>query len=55
MKKRIEEYPISIDLNSPEWRTKLTWYERKRLLQTYLIKLLGNRWIGQQSYKLVKI
>ena len=54
MKKRIEQYPIKLDLNSSEWRTKLTWYERKKLIQTWLIKRLGDRWFTQ-SYKLVRL
>ncbi len=54
MQKRIERYPIRLDLNSPEWRTKLTWYERKKLLQTWLIKKFSDRWLAQ-SYKLVRV
>ncbi|HON07885.1 MAG TPA: hypothetical protein PLW02_07280 [Verrucomicrobiota bacterium] len=54
MQKRIEQYPIKLDLNSPEWRTKLSWYERKKLIQTWLIRRLGDQWFTQ-SYKLVRI
>lgn len=53
MKKRISEHPIRLDLDSPEWRRKLSWQDRKRLFQTWWIKNFGDRLIGRQSYKIV--
>jgi len=55
MRERILRHDVKVDLNSPLWRTKLTLQDRKRLLQTTIIKLFGDRFIGRNSYKLVNV
>lgn len=54
MSDRISKYPISIDLSSPHWRTKMTWKERWRLLKTMWVEHVTDRFSGRGSYKLVR-
>jgi glycosyltransferase involved in cell wall biosynthesis len=54
MADRIAVYPIRIDLDSPRWRTRLIFADRKRLFQTWWIEHFGDRFIGRGSYRLVR-
>ena len=54
MAERIMNYPISLDLSSPAWRTTLTWQERWKLLKTVFVTKVTDRFSGRGSYKLLK-
>jgi glycosyltransferase involved in cell wall biosynthesis len=54
MQERVKSHRDPLDLNSPLWRTKLTWRERRRFLRTRLTSLLGARFgPGRTSRRLV--
>lgn len=53
MQPRIAEHPITIDLDSPDWRTTLNRKERKMQRQAMLVKRLGDRWFTRGDYQLV--
>lgn len=53
MQQRIQEHPILLDLNSPKWKQRLTFKEREHLVRTWLIRHLGDRFIGRGSYTLL--
>ncbi len=53
MAELIRNHPISLDLSSPLWRTRLTWKERRRLLKDMFIRHVTDRFSGRGSYKLL--
>ncbi len=53
MAKRINAHPLTLDHDSPEWRTALTAKERRILIKSRLIDLTTDRFTGRGSYKLV--
>jgi glycosyltransferase involved in cell wall biosynthesis len=51
---RIAQHSVRLDLDSPRWRRRLSFADRKRLFQTWWIKQFGDRFIGRGSYRLVR-
>ena len=54
MSSRISKHPVSLDLSSSSWRTKLRLGERRRLLKTRFVTHITDRFSGRGSYKLLK-
>lgn len=54
MAERIAHHPLRVDLRAPQWRTRLTCADRKRLFQTWWIEHFGDRFVGRGSYRLVR-
>jgi hypothetical protein len=54
MSKRISSHPVSLDLSTSSWRSKLTWRERRRLLKTMFVTKITDRFSGRGSYRLLK-
>lgn len=54
MLERIRKHPISLDLSSPQWTTKMTWENRWRILKTILTEHLTDRFSGKGSYRLLR-
>lgn len=54
MEERIKNHKLNIDLSSPNWRTKLTYKEIRRILQTKLIENKINIW-SNRNFKVIKI
>ncbi|MDJ0913386.1 MAG: hypothetical protein QNI95_07455 [Desulfobacterales bacterium] len=53
MEKLIQQHPISIDLASPKWRTKLSPKEKKQLRKHKLLKYLPKRYAVKRTYELL--
>ncbi len=54
MMDRIRKHPVSLDLSSPQWETKITWRNRWRILKTILTKHLTDRFPVKGSYRLLR-
>lgn len=54
MLERIKKHPVSLDLSSPQWATKMTWGNRWRILKTILTEHLTDRFSGKGSYRLLR-
>ena len=54
MAERIRNHPISLDLSSPQWRTKLTPKEKWHLLKTVFVNKVTDRFSGRGSYYLLR-
>ncbi len=54
MADRIQKHPVSLDLSSHSWRTKLTRREKWLLLKTVFVTKVTDRLSGRGSYKLLK-
>jgi glycosyltransferase involved in cell wall biosynthesis len=50
----INKHDWSIDLDSPLWRTTMTWKERWRLVRTLWRKHVTDRYPGRPSYRLLR-
>jgi len=54
MADRIKKYPVSLDLSSPSWRSKLTRREKWLLLKNLFVTKVTDRLSGRGSYRLLK-
>jgi glycosyltransferase involved in cell wall biosynthesis len=54
MADRIKKHPVSLDLSSPSWRTKLTRREKWLLLKNLFVTKVTDRLSGRGSYRLLK-
>ena len=54
MADRIKKHPVSLDLSSPSWRTKLTRPEKWLLLKNLFVTKVTDRLSGRGSYRLLK-
>jgi hypothetical protein len=54
MADRIKKHPISLDLSSLSWRTKLTGRERWLLLKNLFVIKVTDRLSGRGSYRLLR-
>jgi hypothetical protein len=54
MANRIKKHPVSLDLSSPSWRTKLTRPEKWLLLKNLFVTKVTDRLSGRGSYRLLK-
>jgi hypothetical protein len=50
----IRNHPRSLDLESRQWRTTLTWKERWRLARTFWSQRVTDRYPGRSSYRLLR-
>jgi glycosyltransferase involved in cell wall biosynthesis len=54
MANRLKKHPVSLDLSSPSWRTKLTRPEKWLLLKNLFVTKVTDRLSGRGSYRLLK-
>ena len=54
MANRLKKHPVSLDLSSPSWRTKLTRREKWLLLKNLFVTKVTDRLSGRGSYRLLK-
>jgi len=54
MADRLKKHPVSLDLSSPSWRTKLTRPEKWLLLKNLFVTKVTDRLSGRGSYRLLK-
>jgi len=54
MANRRKKHPVSLDLSSPSWRTKLTRREKWLLLKNLFVTKVTDRLSGRGSYRLLK-
>ena len=54
MANRIKKHPVSLDLSSPSWRSKLTRREKWLLLKNLFVTKVTDRLSGRGSYRLLK-
>jgi len=54
MADRIKKHPVSLDLSSPSWRSKLTRREKWLLLKNLFVTKVTDRLSGRGSYRLLK-
>ena len=54
MAERIKKHPVSLDLSSLSWRTKLTGREKWLLLKNLFVMKVTDRLSGRGSYKLLR-
>jgi glycosyltransferase involved in cell wall biosynthesis len=54
MAERINKHPVSLDLSSLSWRTKLTGREKWLLLKNLFVRKVTDRFSGRGSYRLLK-
>jgi glycosyltransferase involved in cell wall biosynthesis len=50
----IREHEWALDLDSPHWRTTLTWKERWRVVRTFWNERVSDRYPGRRSYRLLR-
>lgn len=50
----VSKHPRTLDLDSPLWRTSLTWKERWRLVRTLWRRHVTDRYPGRPSYRLLR-
>jgi hypothetical protein len=50
----VRKHDWSIDLDSPLWRTTLSWKERWRLVRTFWRRHVTDRYPGRPSYRLLR-
>jgi glycosyltransferase involved in cell wall biosynthesis len=50
----IRKHPRKLDLESPQWRTALTWKERWRLVQTFWSQHVSDRYPVRSSFRLLR-
>lgn len=53
MRQRIDEHPVTLDHDSPDWRRALTPAERRLLRRHWLIEYTTDRFTGRGDYTLV--
>lgn len=54
MAELIRNHQISLDLSSPQWRTELTWKERKQWLKHMFVTHVTDRFSGRRRYRVLK-